>query len=147
MTIICDNYLREETFQYKDETTNWALVDGWKRYFIKMQELLDKELLQSDKVNNIQLNGENVQLPSGKWICYTGIWIQFEFEWKRYLTIDSNKSILNQALKSWNIKWYWDKDTFKKYGWKGSASFDVYVVDKGWKKIPDLHLSINKSVN
>ena len=46
MTIISDSYLREETFQYKDETTNGQLVDGGQWYFIEMQQLLEKELLR-----------------------------------------------------------------------------------------------------
>ena len=147
MTIICNNYLREETFQYKDETTNWKLADWWKRYFIEMQQLLNNELLQSKKIENLQLNSEDIALPNSKWICYTGIWIQFEFEWKRYVTTDTNQSILNQALKSWNIKWYWNKNIFKKHGWKDNSKFNVYIVDKDGNKIPDLNLNINKPIN
>ena len=147
MTIIANNYLREETFQYKDETTNWGLKDWWKRYFIEMQNLLNNELLQSDKIENLQFNSDNIQLPSGQWICYTGVGIQFEFEWKKYMTTDTNQSILNQALKSWNIKWYWNRDTFKKCGGKDNAKINAYVVDREWKRIPDLHLNITKSIN
>ena len=147
MTILANNYLREETFQYKDETTNGKLVDWWKRYFIEMQNLLNNELLQSDKIENLQFNSDNIQLPSGQWICYTGVGIQFEFEWKKYMTTDTNQSILNQALKSWNIKWYWNRDTFKKCGGKDNAKINAYVVDREWKRIPDLHLNITKSIN
>ena len=147
MTIIVNNYLTQEKFQYKDETTNRELVDGDYRYFIDMQKLLKSELLQSDKIEKIQFNSDLVSLPSGPWICYTGKWIQFEYEWKKYNVTSENQSILNQALKSWNVKWYWHKDSFKKYGWTNSASFDVYVVDKNWKKIPDTHLSISKAIN
>lgn len=147
MTIIANNYLREETFQYKDETTNWGLKDWWKRYFIEMQNLLNNELLQSDKIEKLQFNSDNIQLPSGQWICYTGVGIQFEFEWKKYMTTDTNQSILNQALKSWNIKWYWNRDTFKKCGGKDNAKINAYVVDREWKRIPDLHLNITKSIN
>ena len=147
MTIICDSYLREETFQYKDAAANWALVDWWKRYFIQMQDLLNNELLHSDKIQNLSFNSDNVALPNGQWICYSGLWIQFEYEWKRYTTTDTNQSILNQALKSWKVKWYWDKKVFKKYGWKDSVKFNAYIVDKAWKRIPNLHLQIDKSVN
>ena len=147
MTIICDNYLREETFQYKDKTTNWALVDWWKRYFIQMQDLLNNELLQTPKIQNLQFSSDSVELPNGQWLCYTWVWIQFEYEWKKYMTTDANQSILNQALKSWKVKWYWDKTLSKKCGWKDSAKFNVYIVDKEWKRIPDLHLQIDKPIN
>lgn len=147
MSIICDNYLREETFQYKDKTTNRELADWWKRYFIEMQNLLNNELLLSDQINNLAFHSDNVELPNGQWICYTGTWIQFEYEWKRYTTTDTNHSILDQALKSWKVKWYWDKTLSKKCGWKDSAKFNVYIVDKEWKRIPDLHLQIDKPIN
>lgn len=146
MTIIVNNYLKKEKFQYKDETTNWELVDGDYRYFINIQKLLKSELLQSDKIDKIQFNSDLVELPSSNGICYTGKWIQFEYNWKKYIATNENQSILNQALKTWNIKWYWHKDSFKKYGWTNFADFNVYVVDKDWKRIPDLHTSINKSV-
>jgi hypothetical protein len=146
MTIIVNNYLNEQIFQYKDETTNYNLVDGWERYFVDIQKLLDIELLQSEKINNIQLNSNLVKLPNGKWICYVGKWIQFEFNWKKYDTTSASQSILNQALKSWNITRYRNKDMFKKYWWTNSAQFDIYVVDKQWNKIPNLHKIITKSV-
>ena len=146
MTIIVNNYLKREKFQYKDETTNRELVDGDYRYFIDMQKLLKTELLQSDKIDKINLNSDLVELPSGNWICYTGKWIQFEYNWKKYNVTYENQSILNQALKTWNVKWYWHKDSFKKYWWTNSANFDTYVVDKNWKKIPDTHLNITKDV-
>ena len=147
MTIIVKNYLIQEKFQYKDETTNWELVDGDYWYFIDMQKLLKSELLQSDKIEKIQLNSNLVSLPGGPGICYTGKWIQFEYEWEKHNVTSENQSVLNQALKSGNVKWYWHKDSFKKYGWTDSANFDVYVVDKNWKKIPDAHLSITKNIS
>jgi hypothetical protein len=72
MTIIVNNYLKKERFQYKDETTNWELVDGDYRYFIDIQKLLKSELLQSDKIDKVQFNSDLVELPSSNGICYTG---------------------------------------------------------------------------
>jgi len=146
MTIIVDNYLNEQKFQYKDESTNYNLVDGWERYFIDMQKLLESELLQSKAINNVQFNSDLIKLPNGKWICYVGKWIQFEFNWKKYDVTSASQSILSQALKSGNVARYRNKDMFKKYWWTSSAQFDVYVVDKQWNKIPNLHKSITKSV-
>ena len=72
MTIIVNNYLIQEKFQYKDETTNWDLVDGDYWYFIDIQKLLKAELLQSDKIEEVKFNSDLVELPSGNGICYTG---------------------------------------------------------------------------
>ena len=146
MTIIVNNYLTQEKFQYKDETTNRELVDGDYRYFIDIQKLLKTELLHSDKIDKVKLNSDLVELPSGNGIYYTGKWIQFEYNWNKYTVTSENQPILNQALKSGNIKWYWHKDSFKKYWWTNFANFNVYVVDKNWKKIPNLNISINKDV-
>lgn len=57
-----------------------------------------------------------------------------------------NQTIIKEALQSGNVKWYWNKKIFKKYGGIGTAIIDAYVVDKAGKKIPDLHLSVNKTV-
>ena len=63
MTIIVNNYLREEKFQYMDETTNFELADGDYWYFIEIQKLIENELLQADKLNSLQLNADEVGLP------------------------------------------------------------------------------------
>jgi hypothetical protein len=146
MTIICDKYLREETFQYKDGTTNWELVDGEKWYFIEMQKLLDNELLQADKLNSLQLNADEVELPAGKGICYSGIGVQFEFGGKKYDSTDDNLAILQEALKSGHVKWYWNKDRFRKYGGTTTATFKVGIVNLNANLIPDLSLEITKNV-
>ena len=147
MTIICDNYLREETFQYKDETTNGQLVDGGQWYFIEIQQLLEKELLLSDQLNSLQFDGDEVELPLGPGLCYTGKGIQFEYGGKRYLTSEANQDVLTQALQSGTAKWYWNKTLFKKCGGKDSAQLHAYIVDKEGKRIPDLHLEINRTIN
>lgn len=146
MDIIVDKYLIAERFQYKDETTNWELVDGDYRYFIDMLKLLNNELLQSKQIESIQLNSNHVELPSSPWICYIGKWIQFEYDGQLYDMTTDNQTIIKEALQSGNVKWYWNKKIFKKYGGIGTAIIDAYVVDKAGKKIPDLHLSVNKTV-
>ena len=87
-----------------------------------------------------------VKLPSSKWTYYEGKWIQFEFNWKKYDAVSASQSILKQALKSWNVIRYRNKNMFKKYWWTNSAQFDVCVVDKEWNKIPNLNKSITKTV-
>ena len=100
MSIIANNYLREETFQYMDETTDGQLVDGGKWYFIEIDKLLNTELLQEERINGVAFDADEVELPDGKGICYSGKGVQFEYESRKYNTVDANLSILNQALKS-----------------------------------------------
>ena len=146
MTIICDNYLREETFQYKDETTNGQLVDGGKWYFFEIQQLLDHELLQADQLNSLQLKADEVELPSGKGLCYAGIGVQFEYDGHRYDCIETNLATLQEALKSGAIKWYWNKDRFRKYGGTTSATLKAYIMDCNYNRIPDLQLEVTKNI-
>jgi hypothetical protein len=147
MTIIVNQYLREETFHYKDETTNDQFKDGGQWYFIEIQQLLEKELLQADQLNSLQFDSEEVALPLGPGLCYTGKGIQFEYEGKRYLTSEANKAVLTEALKSGSAKWYWNKTLSKKCGGKDAATFNAYIVDKSGKRFPDLHLEISKRIN
>ena len=146
MTLIVNHYLREETFQYMDETTNFELVDGDKWYFIEIEKLLNKELLQADKLDALQFNADEVELPAGKGICYTGMGVQMEFNGKRYDMTAGNLAVIQEALMSGNAKWFWTKDRFKKYGGSGKTSLSVLVVDKEGKKIPKFQLSISKTV-
>ena len=146
MTLIVENYLIEKTFQYKDETTNWKLVDGGYWYFLDMEKLLKAELLKEKQLNGIALNKEQVELPHGQGICYMGKGILLEYKGKTYETTEANQALLTEALKSGDIRWYWNKTIFQKYSTTSSATFDVYVVDKLGQKIPDTHLSITKNI-
>ena len=105
MTIIVNNYLREETFQYMDETTNFELVDGDKWYFVEIEKLLNNELLQADKLDALQFNADEVELPAGKGISYTGMGVQMEFNGNRYDMTASNQTVITEALMSGRAKW------------------------------------------
>lgn len=146
MTIIVNQYLREETFQYMDETTNGQLVDGGKWYFIEIQQLLDHELLQADQLNTLQFNADEVELPFSQGLCYAGIGVQFEYKGQRYDCIEANLAILKEALKSGSIKWYWNKDRFRKYGGTTSATLKAYIMDCNYNSIPDLQLEVTKYI-
>ena len=111
-----------------------------------MEKLLEKELLLADQLNSLQFDGEEVELPLGPGLCYTGMGVQFEYGGKRYLTSEANQDVLTQALQSGTAKWYWNKTLFKKCGGKDSAQLHAYIVDKEGKRIPDLHLEINRSI-
>lgn len=144
MEVIVNNYLREETFQYMDETTNWELADGGKWYFLKMDELLNNELLQAGKLETLNLAGDDVALPQGKGICYVGKGVQFEVDGTRHNLSDA--SALSQALKAGNAHWYWNRSLWRKQGGTNQAELDVYVTDLNGKTIPDLHLTVTKNV-
>ena len=146
MTIIVNQYLREETFQYMDETTNGQLVDGGRWYFIEIQQLLDHELLQADQLNSLQFNADEVELPFSQGLCYAGLGVQFEYESEKYDCIEANISTLKEALKSGNIKWYWNKDRFRKYGGTDSATLKAYIIDCNYNRIPDLQLEVTKYI-
>ena len=144
MTIMINNYLTEDTFKYKDD--DWNIQNWWKRYFFNTDKFIQQEILQTSKINAINLNSDDVELPSDGWLCYVWKWIQYEYNWERYNI--TNKSKLVELISSWkNVKWYRNKKTFLKYGWKNSASFDVYVMDNSWKLVPDVQLkNVTKSV-
>lgn len=145
MDIIVDNYLREETFQYMDETTNWQLTNGDKWYFLKNQELLNNEVLQADKLEALVLQGDDVELPQGKGICYVGRGIQFELDGVRHDITDA--AALSQALKVGNVRWFWNRRMFRKQGGTSTAELEVYVTDLNGEKIPNVQLYFSKEVN
>lgn len=146
MTVLVKNYLIGEKFQYMDESTNWNLVGGDYWYFIDIKKLLKEELLKEEKINSIRLNKEQVELPHGQGICYTGKGILFEYGGKTYETTDKNQAVLTEALKSGDVRWYWNKSNLSKYGDTTTSTFYVYVVDKKGQKIPDLYMSVRKNI-
>ena len=154
MTIICENYLREETFQYMGQPQRWKqngaangqLVDGGKWYFIEIQKLLDHELLQADQLNSLQFNADEVELPFSQGLCYAGIGMQFEYEGQKYDCVETNLATLKEALKSGAIKWYWNKSRFRKYGGTDSATLKAYIIDCNYNSIPDLQLKVTKKI-
>ena len=154
MTIIVNQYFREETYQYmgkpqrgkQDEAKNGQLVDGGQWYFIEIQQLLDHELLQADQLNSLEFNADEVELPFNQGLCYAGLGVQFEYEGQKYDCIEANLSTLKEALKSDSIKWYWNKDRFRKYGGKDSATLKAYIIDCNYNRIPDLQLEVTKYI-
>lgn len=146
MTIIVNQYLREETFQYIEPATKGQFVDGGKWYFIEIQQLLDHELLQADQLNSLEFNADEVELPFSQGLCYAGLGVQFEYEGQKYDCIKANLAPLKEALKSGAIKWYWNKDRFRKYGGTDSATLKAYIMDCNYNSIPDLQLELNKKV-
>lgn len=143
MTIMYNNYLTKKKFQYKDETTNWELVDGDYWYFIDIWKLLKNELLQADKLNDIQFDKDSVELPDGKGICYTGKGVQFSIDGNTCDMTEENRTTLENAVKSGKeITWTYNADQAKKYGVTGENSITVQVMDTKARIIPDLSISV-----
>jgi hypothetical protein len=60
--------------------------------------------------------------------------------------IKANLSTLKDALKSGAIKWYWNKDRFRKYGGKDSTTLKAYIMDCNYNSILDLQLEVTKNI-
>ncbi len=150
MDIIVDRYLRMEKLLFTEDTVwsaNPTLIEAENSpaYFIKTQELMDNELLQAEKLERLTLNGDDVELPFGRGICYLGKGVQFELDGVRHDI--SETAALTEALKAGNAKWYWNRRSFRRHGDADSVDLHVYVVDKNGEKFPDLELNITKPVN
>ncbi len=150
MDIIVDRYLRMEKLMFTEDTVwsaNPTLIEAENSpaYFLKTQELMDNELLQAEKLERLALNGDDVELPFGRGICYLGKGVQFELDGVRHDI--SETAALTEALKAGNAKWYWDRRAFRRYGDADTVDLHVYIVDKNGEKFPDLELNITKPVN
>ena len=143
MTIMYNNYLTKKKFQYKDETTNWELVDGDYWYFIDIWKLLKNELLQADKLNDIQFDKDSIELPDGKGICYTGKGVQFTIDGQPFdITEETRATLENAVISGKEITWTYNADKAQKYGVSGANTIKVGVMDKSARLIPDLSLTI-----
>lgn len=143
MTIMLDNYLREETFKYKND--DWNIVDGDKWYFFDTDKFLNNEILHKSDIDAIQLTGDEVVLPSVPGIIYEGEGIQFEYGGQKYDVSDT--SHLTSALTSdVSIRWFWNKPRFRKYGGTRSATIKAQYVDTRGKAVPDVSLTVKRNV-
>ena len=143
MTIIVNNYFREEKFQYKDETTNWELVDGGSWYFINIRKLMENEILQADKQPPLSSICGLVDLPDGPGIYYEGPGVLFTVDGSTYDMAEENRTVFESAIKSGKeIKWSYNSDRARKFGVSGNNTVTVRVMDKQARLIPDLSLTI-----
>ena len=145
-TILQQKYLYPEKFKYKD--TDWTIKDWGTRYKFNSDKFRDEELLHKSEIEAVTLSWDIdiVQLPSGRGLCYVWPWIQFEYKWKKYDFIKENKSKFMEIVANNDIKWYRNKESCTKYGWKWNIELNVYVLDTHWKKLPDVQLKVKKSV-
>ena len=136
-TVIINDYLQEDTFKYKDQN-DWNIKDWGARNFFQDDKFINNEMLHKPEIDAIKLENEDTPLPSGKWIYYEWNWIQFEYKWKRYNLSDS---MWTTAVTSWeDIQYYCNTTLDIKSWWKWTTSFNVGILDKNGKKIPDIQL-------
>ena len=136
-TVIINDYLQEDTFKYKDQN-DWNIKDWGARNFFQDDKFINNEMLHKPEIDAIKLENEDTPLPSGKWIYYEWKWIQFEYKWKRYNLSDS---MWTTAVTSWeDIQYYFNTTLDIKSWWKWTTSFNVGILDKNGKKIPDIQL-------
>ena len=116
----------------------------WNLY--NTDKFIDEEILSKSKIESIEFNSDDVQLPSGSGLCYVGKGIQLEYNGVRYNI--SDQSAWQNVVESWDdVKWYWNRKAFLKYGGGATTSFDVYVMDKNGQLVPDIQLNnVTKNV-
>lgn len=140
------DYLSPETYKVKQKDE--SVVDGGYRYKLKRwQEMLYNEAMAKKNIDTLALNSNDVPLPNFKWCCYMWKGIQFEYKGVRYDAIDDNKSIVLEAIESWDACWYWNEEKHLEQWWdKNQANFDVYIIIKG-KKYGELKYSVTKPIS
>ena len=144
-TILINKYYIEQPYYYKD--TDWSIKEWGKWYFIDVNKFINEEILHKSSIEAIQLNSDNVELPSFPWLCYEWYWIQFECDWKRYDCTEDSK-LINFIKQKKTIKWFSNKKRFLQYWWKWVADIKVFYLNTNWEIIPDLQINnISKSVN
>lgn len=148
-TILQENYLREETFKYVDDSDG-SIKDGEQWYFFNTDKFFEYELLQKEAVDAAvekiagQAGNDAVVLPSGYGLCYTGPGVQFEVEGVKYDMTEENRAAFETA---WSadpsaIKWYFSPLQALVYGASGNAELTVGVLDTSASLIPDISRAI-----
>ena len=106
---------------------------------------MNGEILHKSDIDAIQLNSDDVELPALTGIIYEGVGIQFEYDGKRYDVTDT--AHLTAALASGApLRWFWNKTRCRKYGGNGTVILTAHYVDTHGKTVPDVKLSVTKTV-
>lgn len=154
-TILQENYLREETFKYVDDSEGGAIKDGGLWYFFDTDKFFECEVLHKEAVDaaleeiagqagNEGSGGVCVELPSGYGLCYTGPGIQFEFGGTRLDMTEENRAAFEIAWKAdpASVKWYFNSASTAAFGASGSVNIEVRVLDKDARLIPDISRTV-----
>ena len=97
---------------------------------------------QLDKLEALSLSSSSaeIQLPTRKGLYYEGMGVYFKYEGQAYENVKANQAILEQALKSGSVEWYFNGNQFRKEGGKSTLTLTVGSTDN------DARLFIQTSV-
>ena len=114
-----------------------------------MEKFLEEEVLRKSVIQKAIDSSappqNDIALPSGAGLCYSGMGIMFEVEGQSYPMTKANRSTLEEAVKSGKeISWIWSKTLSLKQGGPATPSFEVRYLDTKARVIPDLQLAITK---
>lgn len=150
-TILQENYLREETFKYVDDSDG-SIKDGGQWYFFDTDKFFAYEVLQKEAVDaavekiagQAGTDGAAVALPGGYGICYTGPGVQFEVAGNRLDMTEENRAAFEAA---WTadpsaIKWYFSPLQALVYGASGTTQLTVGVLDTSARLVPDISRTV-----
>ena len=128
--IIKKNYLDRERLKYKDPESG-QLLEGEYCYRINGETVKNQEVLPLNDLESILLTSAcgEILLPGRKGLYYEGMGIYFKYEGKTYESVKANQAVLEQALKSGSVEWYFNGNQFRKEGGKGSVTLTVGSTD------------------
>ena len=146
-TILIDKYYIEEPYYYKD--IDGEIKEGGKWYFIDAEKFLEEEVLRKSVIQKAIDSSappqNDIALPSGAGLCYSGMGIMFEVEGQSYPMTEANRQTLEEAVKSGkDISWSWSKIHSLKQGGPATPSIEVRYLDTKARIIPDLQITIMK---
>ena len=152
-TILQENYLREETFKYVDDSDG-SIQDGGLWYFFDTDKFFEYEVLQKEAVDAAvakiagQAGNDAVALPSGYGICYTGPGVQFEVGGTRYDMTEENRAAFEAAWSAdpASVTWYFSPLQALVYGASGTAQLTVGVLDTSARLVPDISRTVPASI-
>ncbi len=146
-TILIDKYYIEEPYYYKD--IDGEIKEGGKWYFIDAEKFLEEEVLRKEEVlraiDSSASPQNDIALPSGAGLCYSGMGIMFEVDGQRYPMTETNRQTLEEAVRSGKeISWIWSKTLSLKQDGPATPSIEVRYLDTKARVIPDLQLTITR---
>ena len=114
-----------------------------------MEKFLEEEVLRKSEVlraiDSSAPPQNDIALPSGAGLCYSGMGIMFEVDGQRYPMTETNRQTLEEAVRSGKeISWTWSKTLSLKQGGPATPSIEVRYLDTKARIIPDLQITIMK---
>jgi hypothetical protein len=108
------------------------------------EEVLRKSVIQK-AIDSSAPPQNDIALPSGAGLCYSGMGIMFEVEGQSYTMTEANRQTFEEAVRSGKeISWIWSKPLSLKQGGPATPSIEVRFLDTKARAIPDLQLAITK---